>query len=208
MYDLQYNVDLDSFLTKIDPLKTYNLITYLQHPNLFEIKNKSLPCFATTFGDIAITNLLRVSEPPSRNLWEIVNSDTRSYGYTLSPEIDYPVVLDTGASMSLTPNKTDFVTKIKPLTDKNIKGLNGSSAVKGIGTVEWFVIDYWNVTRKIRTEAYYVLMHKYDSSHLRTIFKKTTIMEVATLQDKKSQLLCLMEECWNSLTTNIPIYPS
>ena len=155
MYELQFGINLDNFLSDIDPLKAFQLITYLQNPKLFEATNRPTPCFATTLGNVAISNFMNLQ--PQSKLWDFVTcEDNSGYSYALTPEVDYPVVLDTGASMSLTPNKTDFVSKIRPLTDKNIKSLNGSSIVKGIGIIEWFVVDYWNVTRKIRTEAYYV----------------------------------------------------
>jgi len=45
-----------------------------------------------------------------------------------------PVVLDTGASFSLTPFKADFVTPIVPTSSKEMKGITNSLCIQGVGT--------------------------------------------------------------------------
>ena len=67
-----------------------------------------------------------------------------------------PIVIDTGASISLTANYNDFVGPIHPATITELQGLSHTTKVHGIGKVEWTVRDMFGATRTIKTEAYYV----------------------------------------------------
>ncbi len=69
---------------------------------------------------------------------------------------DPPIVIDSGASTSVTPIADDFVGKILPSTIKELNGLNHTTVVAGEGTVEWHIRDFNGVSRLIRTEAQYV----------------------------------------------------
>jgi len=69
---------------------------------------------------------------------------------------DLPIIIDTGASCSLTPNATDFT---GPLSKADISGLSqvsGRATVAGSGTVAWNIEDQNGVRRKITTNAYFV----------------------------------------------------
>ena len=68
----------------------------------------------------------------------------------------YPICIDSGASVSITPNPTDFVNGIHPTTLVDLKGLEGLTRVHGEGIVEWRVVDLFNTVRVIRTKAYFV----------------------------------------------------
>ncbi|KAI2498105.1 hypothetical protein MHU86_16415 [Fragilaria crotonensis] len=65
-------------------------------------------------------------------------------------------VIDSGASVSITPNINDFVNGIHPTQLSDLKGLEGATKVHGQGIVEWTVFDLMDVVRTIRTTAYYV----------------------------------------------------
>jgi hypothetical protein len=67
-----------------------------------------------------------------------------------------PIVIDTGASVSVTPVITDFIGPLRPCATANLKGLSGSTEVIGEGTVNWLMRDMFGNKRKIRTTAYYV----------------------------------------------------
>ena len=71
-------------------------------------------------------------------------------------EEDYPVVVDTGASSSLTPTLKDFDGPIKPCDTTELNGLASTTKVVGVGMVHWTVRDVFGVVRTIRTKAYYV----------------------------------------------------
>ena len=67
-----------------------------------------------------------------------------------------PIVIDSGASCSLTPNKHDFIGDIRPATINELCGLSNTTKVLGIGTVEWTIRDVFGAIRTLKTEAYYV----------------------------------------------------
>ena len=69
---------------------------------------------------------------------------------------DFPIIIDTGASMSLTPCMDDFLGKLDPSPVTELHGLNTTTNVYGIGTVSWSVRDVFGVIRVIKTKAYYV----------------------------------------------------
>ena len=67
-----------------------------------------------------------------------------------------PIVIDSGASISLTANYNDFVGPIRPATITELQGLSHTTKVHGVGKVEWTVRDVFGATRTIKTQAYYV----------------------------------------------------
>ena len=67
-----------------------------------------------------------------------------------------PIVINTGASTSITPVIGDFIGPLEPTPAAEIKGLNSKTHIVGKGTVEWAICNYWNVVRVVQTTAYYV----------------------------------------------------
>jgi hypothetical protein len=65
-----------------------------------------------------------------------------------------PTVIDTGASRSLTPFRSDFVKFTNQ--QSSISGIGSDSQVEGFGTVRWKIIDENGTIQSIETEAYYV----------------------------------------------------
>ena len=67
-----------------------------------------------------------------------------------------PIVIDSGASCSLTHNKHDFIGDIRPATINKLRGLSNTTKVLGVGTVEWTIRDVFGAVRTLKTEAYYI----------------------------------------------------
>jgi hypothetical protein len=67
-----------------------------------------------------------------------------------------PIVFDTGASVSITPLREDFIGNLKPSTCESLNSLHGTVKVVGEGMVEWTVFDVNNVVKTIRTRALYI----------------------------------------------------
>ena len=67
-----------------------------------------------------------------------------------------PIVVDTGATISISPDITDFVSELDPVTDNKLNGLGHTIKIEGIGWVEWTVRDYYGKVTRIRTRAFYV----------------------------------------------------
>ena len=69
---------------------------------------------------------------------------------------EFPIVLDTGASWTVTPNTRDFVGEIQPAEFGELNSLDGKIQVHGIGNVEWLIEDMNGTVRVLRTQALYV----------------------------------------------------
>ena len=65
-----------------------------------------------------------------------------------------PIVIDTGASRSISPHKSDFI-EFKD-HEMKIGTVNASSKVEGAGIIRWKVTDQNDVTSVIKTAAYYI----------------------------------------------------
>ena len=70
--------------------------------------------------------------------------------------IDVPIVIDSGASLSLTPFKHDFVNPPEKSKLKELNNVSSTTKVEGEGMVAWKIIDFYGVLHTIRTRAYYV----------------------------------------------------
>jgi hypothetical protein len=68
----------------------------------------------------------------------------------------FPIVIDSGASVSVSPCEEDFYEGIKSANDFKLSGLADDICVKGMGRVRWRVIDQNNQTASIDTVAYFV----------------------------------------------------
>jgi hypothetical protein len=66
------------------------------------------------------------------------------------------VIFDTGCSYSITPFKSDFVSKIEPVANGTMSGIGNEIKIKGKGWVEWDLVDKHGVVARIRTQAYYI----------------------------------------------------
>ena len=65
-------------------------------------------------------------------------------------------MIDTGASVSLTPCASDFISSIEPPRITNLHGLQGSVDIVGEGTVQWTIRDAVGVVKSIQTRAFCV----------------------------------------------------
>jgi hypothetical protein len=68
-----------------------------------------------------------------------------------------PIVIDSGASYSVTPNLQDFVGPIEKCSTNELNSLKNSTIkVVGQGTVEWKIQDLFGTVRSVKTMAFYV----------------------------------------------------
>ena len=94
---------------------------------------------------------------------QVFHYDTTLNNNSSTPEIylssnskELPIVIDTGASTSITPIASDFTTDISKADLQELKQVNGTTAVCGQGTVLWPIEDVNGTRRSIITDAYYV----------------------------------------------------
>lgn len=69
---------------------------------------------------------------------------------------EYPIVIDTGSSYSLTPSLSDFESALDPAETDTIGGVDSEIQVHGMGTVRWEIEDAVGRVVEIRTKALYV----------------------------------------------------
>jgi hypothetical protein len=53
----------------------------------------------------------------------------------------FPIIIDTGASITISPHRTDFTSPIRPVQDIEIKGIAAGLKVLGIGDINFHVFD-------------------------------------------------------------------
>jgi hypothetical protein len=71
------------------------------------------------------------------------------------------VIFDTGASLAITPELSDFVSPPKPLArPMKLGGMANRIEVKGIGIIAWTFTAKYGTEVQIRTEAYHVQEEK------------------------------------------------
>ena len=68
---------------------------------------------------------------------------------------EIPIVIDSGASRSITPIHSDFIGEIAPM-DAPIKGLLATTKIKGIWSVRWLICDSNGTLTSIETTAYLI----------------------------------------------------
>ena len=89
-----------------------------------------------------------------------IGSAIRSAFLSVAPQAStatYPVIWDSGASLSITPHKNDFVGPIEPTSiGVKIQGIAKGLVIQGVGQVAWSFSDPDGLTRTLTVPAYYV----------------------------------------------------
>jgi hypothetical protein len=79
------------------------------------------------------------------------------WGHQKRGDVIIPIIIDTGASISISGEKADFYDGIQDVDPKlKIHGLNHTIQVKGIGKVQWKIKDQLGQIAIVETTAYYI----------------------------------------------------
>ena len=73
-----------------------------------------------------------------------------------SSNVNIPIIWDSGASVSISPIRSDFTTLDTPSNPMRLSGIAKNLAIKGIGMVEWMIHDANGTLRTLQLPAYYV----------------------------------------------------
>jgi hypothetical protein len=122
---------------------------------------------------------------------------------------ELPIVIDTGASCSLTPIHSDFIGTIDPSNVPTLNNISGKTPVVGQGRIEWNIQDVNGVVKPIQTTAYYVPQAtiRLFSPQVYIAEDKSNTSEMVLTKDRVSFILA----CGNRLTfpinrgSNLPI---
>jgi hypothetical protein len=69
---------------------------------------------------------------------------------------DVPIVIDTGASTSLTPFREDFIGPIEPASISKVTSIGATPTVEGEGTASWNIVDCFGHVKTITTRAFLI----------------------------------------------------
>ena len=141
------------------------ITTYSVGPLDSFLREKSLlytDMFRTSREDVVLKRAfiaakqLLVDSSTTRTQHGIFLTDQSSKADPYDRHLDIPIVIDTGASFSLTPFLSDFTSPIEPTDVDSLTGLTDKVTVEGEGWVEWSVRDSHGQVAMIRTRAYHV----------------------------------------------------
>ena len=171
-YECQYGISIDEMLSSFNVLDQYHLLQQVNDLGLMQTQNSKSRVKARCSQALVAAHNLRASVPQRENAIKhnlkrlvtkspsVIEKAIRSHQPTVymsrEDPSQIPVVIDTGASFSLTPVLKDFVGAIEASDVTSLNGLQGQTPVKGVGLVEWTIRDMFGYVRKIRTRAYYV----------------------------------------------------
>ena len=83
-------------------------------------------------------------------------TDTTQEIYVSSSSDKLPIVIDTGASNSITPCPADFIGEIQCSRLQSLQQVNGTTPVCGEGNVLWDIEDFYRTYRSVTTAFYFV----------------------------------------------------
>ena len=166
-FDIKLGINLDTFSQSINPLKQFHQLrqlsinpffsrsknTHLNQDLYSNAKIEATKLKSLLYSSIARNDLL-IQDPFNSDSAESSVQDQRVY-VSVKKDKTMPIVIDTGASISLTPNRDDFIGPIRPI-QAELKGLADHVSVAGVGQVEWTIRDLFGAIRIIRTQAYLV----------------------------------------------------
>ena len=97
-----------------------------------------------------------------------------------------PIVIDSGASTSVTPFREDFVDHIIRLDNQKVDGITKEAVIEGVGPVKWTFFDDFGNKGVMRTMCFYM-----PNAKIRLFSPQKYLM------DKKSEGECVLtkEHC-------------
>ena len=164
MYDLRYGISLNDFVSTVHPIEEWHAQEMLMRSDFLQSSNEKKQ-EQIKAADIAALEIQKtIDATVDKSTWpgwpsasdKILTEVRRVSVYFTPKEDEGPVVLDTGASISITPYGDAFVGPIEPSQLTSLTGLTDSTPVVGRGRVEWSIVDVFGVVRTIRTNAYFV----------------------------------------------------
>ena len=89
------------------------------------------------------------------HLQDLFLPDRQGFLYYNEALEDLPVIFDSGATISVSPDIRDFI-EYEEIATAGITNITGQSSVRGRGKVKWLLYDDKGVAHEIITEAYFV----------------------------------------------------
>ena len=124
------NETISKFCSSFDPIKYFRCLQILPMTTIRPRVKMKQYCAAL----IAATEL-----QPSRHSFADISKECTVY--FSNKDKDPPIVIDTGALISLTPLSSDFVGPIRPCLLSHLSGLSNKTKVVGQGKASWTIRD-------------------------------------------------------------------
>jgi hypothetical protein len=159
--------EVDMLLTHLDPLKYYRRLSTVTSNAFLSTTRKEI----NQKRALVAAADLRATFNAAKSKYQ---TSLESCPYVLEAVDDskIPIVVDTGASISITPNVTDFIGQIRKASCESLQGLGDSSKVSGEGIIEWQIRDVLGTVRTVRTHAYLVKSAQVRLFSPQTYFKE------------------------------------
>ena len=120
---------------------------------MFQQKIASFEAVASIAGKVR--NLLPSS--PAFSFYSNCAVPLGESSFIVQPNLNHlPIVIDTGASRSLSPRREDFIDESFVPLSSSLEGISEKTAISGKGLVRWKVTDMNGKIGMVITEAYYV----------------------------------------------------
>jgi len=112
---------------------------------------------STTTGHQCAASSLRLGVDEISDSILLTSSCTATAKYSRLDEL-FDLIIDTGASISITHDIRDFVGPLTPLSpaESTVSGLSSNVLAQGIGMIVWNLHDEHGKIRKITTPGYYI----------------------------------------------------
>jgi hypothetical protein len=147
---------INMLINSFDVLSHYKEILSCEDDLLFDSSYHRLDPSSTIFASILIQAHHLKSQVFHYDTTFNNNTDSTPEIYVSSRNDELPIVIDTGASGSISPIASDFVNGIHKADLQTLKQVNGTTPVCGEGPVHWKIEDIDGIRRTISTDAYYV----------------------------------------------------
>ena len=102
------------------------------------------------------TPIMKTFKAGSSLLHQVLLSAPAKAVNNMKPKTKFNVIWDTGASVSISPCKEDFIEFSADTDETTLVGISNGLKVKGSGIVEWCVMDMNGGIRKFKVRALYV----------------------------------------------------
>ena len=148
---------IDELINSFDVLSHYKQIIAFEEVLFFNSHYRRLDPSSPEFSGILIQARHLKSQVFHYDTTLNNNTDSTLEIYVSSVDGELPIVIDTGASNSITPIASDFVGGVINKADlQSLTQVNGTTPVCGQGPVNWPIEDVDGVRRTITTDAYFV----------------------------------------------------
>jgi hypothetical protein len=151
------SAEICAILDLIDVISHYKQIQSFENVSFFNSSYGCLQPSSAAFQSILIQARHLKAQVFHYDTTITSGSESATEIYISSCKTELPIVIDTGASNSITPIPTDFVDGI--IHKANLQSLtqvNAATPVCGQGPVKWPIEDVIGTRRTITTDAYYV----------------------------------------------------